>query len=132
MLEYALPIARYEDIRWPDRESYDDQIARLHYVRRKFLRRGGFHPTAYLIEALAYGRRIARKEGCRTSVSWSSNKDTLILYEQRVAMSAFRRMVWCLVRECQDMLTRAMFCWSPGPTDLAGITDDLTENQPGW
>ena len=25
MLEYSLPIARYEDICWPDRESYDDQ-----------------------------------------------------------------------------------------------------------
>ncbi|KAH6670818.1 hypothetical protein B0J14DRAFT_702838 [Halenospora varia] len=132
MLEYALPATRYQDICWPDRESYDDQIARLHYVRRKFLCRGGFHPTAYLIEALAYGRRIARKEGCRTSVSWSSNKDTLILYEQRVTMSAFRQMVRCSVLECQDKVTRAMFHWSPGPTDLAAIADDLTENQPCW
>jgi Orsellinic acid/F9775 biosynthesis cluster protein D len=132
MLEYALPVAQYQDLCWPDRESYDDQIARMHSVRRKFLCRGGFHPTACLIEALLYGRRIARKEGARTNVSWSSNKDTLILYEQRVTMSAFRQMVWCSVHECQNMLTRAMFHWSPGPTDLAAIADDLTEDRPGW
>jgi len=69
MLEYALPVARYEDICWPDQDSYDNQTARLYFVRQKFLCRGGFYPIVYLIEALAYSHRIACKEGCRTNVS---------------------------------------------------------------
>ena len=132
MLEYSLPLREYLDVCWPGRDSYEDQLARLHFVRRKFLCRGGFHPTAYLIEALAYGRRIARKEGCRSNISWSSDKEVLTLYNQRITMSAFRQMIWSSIQDCQGGLTKAMLDWVPATTDLLAIRDNMTENQPGW
>ena len=127
MLEYALPLHEYDSICWPARRSYDDQLSRLHYVRRKYLCRGGFHPTAQLIESLAYGRRIARKEGCRTNISWSSDKEVLTLYDQRVTMSAFQGMVWSSIQECQGMLSEAMFGWVPPRLDLHKVRDNMTE-----
>ena len=132
MLEYALPLRRYDEINWPSRDSYGDQLVRLHYVRRKFLCRGSFHPTAYLFDVLVTGRRIAHREGRRTNISWSRDKEVLVLYNERVTMSAFRQMVWSSVRKCSDLLVETMFGWVPPKVDLLALHDDLTDNRPGW
>ncbi|KFZ24050.1 hypothetical protein V502_01471 [Pseudogymnoascus sp. VKM F-4520 (FW-2644)] len=132
MLEYALPLRHYDHINWPSQGSYDDQLVQLQYVQRKFLCCGSFHPAAYLFEVLVTGQRIAYKEGRRTNISWSKDKEVLVLYNERVTMSAFWQMVWSSVQKCSNLLTEAMFGWAPPAIDLLALHDDLTENRPGW
>ena len=134
MLEYALPLEAYAtaEVDWPSRDSYADEIERLHNVRRRFLCRGGFHPIGALTDTLAYGRRIARKEGRRTNISWSRRKDTLTLYDQDIYLPTFQQMVQSAVRRCRDLQQKVLLGWTPNVPDLHSIQDSLVQNQPGW
>jgi hypothetical protein len=74
LLEYALPLRSYANlpIPWPGREDYNDFGERLcGRIRPRYLQRGSLSPMGYLVERLQHGRAIAKREGPRTSISWS-------------------------------------------------------------
>lgn len=60
MLEYSLPFRAYttSELNWPARDEYEDEIARFHEVRGKFLCRGGFHPVTSLVNMLSTTKRL--------------------------------------------------------------------------
>jgi hypothetical protein len=89
MLEYSLPSKAYTtaELNWPARDEYTNEIARLHEVRRRFLCRGGFHPTTTLMNMLSYGRSIARKEGRRTKSAGPVRRISL-RYTTRMSLSS--------------------------------------------
>lgn len=134
ILEYALPLEAYTtaEVDWPSRDAYEDEVDRLHTFRRRFLCRGGFHPTGALVDMLAFGRSIARKEGRRTNISWSCRKDTLTLYDCDIHLPTFQQMVHSAVRRCRDLQQEALLGWTPSMPDLYSIRDSLVQNQPGW
>ena len=93
LLEYALPKEPYSVLNWPAAASYEDQLERLQYIRRKYLCCGSAYPMGQLIDTMASGRAIARKEGRRTNISWSPDKQTLKLDKQLVSLYNFHSMV---------------------------------------
>ena len=48
---------------------------------------------SYLLDTVRLGRSIAGKEGPRTNISWSLDKQTLDLDKQLISMYSFRSMV---------------------------------------
>jgi hypothetical protein len=131
MLEYALPEQAWTILKWPSKASYKDQTARFKEIRDRYLCRGGFHPMGRMIEILRYGRAVARKEGSRGNISWSSDKETLQLYNQSLTMTAFRQMVWSTVQECHAQLHELMFHWQP-LANLSQIIDNMADRRTGW
>ena len=83
LAEYALPLAPYKTLDLVVQENMTDLASRLHIIRRRFLCRGGLHAISYLIELLAIGRRIARKEGPRANITWTRDGKGLILSQPR-------------------------------------------------
>ena len=69
LLEYALPKEPYLALNWPAAASYRNQLRRLQYIQSKYLCRGSAYPMSRLLETLAYGRAIAKKEGPRANIS---------------------------------------------------------------
>ena len=104
LLEYALPREPYSVLNWPAAASYEDQLERLQYIRRKYLCCGSAYPMGQLIDTMASGRAIAKKEGRRTNISWSPDKQTLKLDKQLVSLYSFRSMVWLAIQEAQNAL----------------------------
>ena len=131
LLEYALPKEPYLALGWPGATSYPDRLQRLQHVRRKYLCRGSAYPMSQLLETLAYGRAIARKEGPRTNISWSLDKQTLDLDGQLVSMYSFRSMVWVAIQDAQTALRQLMLGWEPA-IDLRAVKDSLVNNRVGW
>jgi hypothetical protein len=131
LLEYALPKEPYLALNWPAATSYGDQLQRLRYIQGKYLCRGSAYPIGQLLETLAYGRAIARKEGPRTNISWSLDKQTLDLDGQLIGMYSFRSMVWLAIQDAQTALRQLMFDWEPA-IDLSAIQDSLVNNRLGW
>lgn len=78
MLEYALPQDAYGTLGWPGCSAFPDQLDRLQRIRRKYLCRGGRHAMAHTLELLFKGRSIAKKEGARANLSWSSSEQLLL------------------------------------------------------
>jgi hypothetical protein len=93
LLEYALPKEPYLVLNWPTAAGYEDQLERLQYIRRKYLCWGGAYPMGQLIEIIAYGRALVKKEGCRTNITWSPDQQSLKLDKQLVGLYSFRTMV---------------------------------------
>jgi hypothetical protein len=65
----------------------------------------------WLLETLAYGRAVAKKEGPRANISWSLDKQTLDLNGQLIGMYSFHSMVWLAVQDAQIALRQLMFSW---------------------
>jgi hypothetical protein len=80
MLEYAL------------QGHATNQLQHVRRVQCKYLCRGSAYPISWLIEAKAYGRAIARREGGRTNISWSLDRQSLELEGQSITLTAFA--VW--------------------------------------
>ena len=131
LLEYALPKELYSALNWPAAASYRNQLQRLQYIQRKYLCRGSAYPMSRLLETLAYGRAIAKKEGPRTNISWSLDKQTLDLNKQLISMYSFRSMVWLAIQDAQAALHQLMFNWEPA-IDLNTIQDSLVNDRVGW
>jgi hypothetical protein len=107
ILEYALPLAAYNHLQipWPSRTAYSDQAQRLREdIRPRYLQRGSLVPTAYLIERLQHGRAIARREGPRTNISWSSDGLTLHIARSNIHMRQFRQVIHGVIVSTQHLL----------------------------
>jgi hypothetical protein len=84
-----------------------------------------------LLETIAYGRALAKKEGPRTNISWSLDKQTLDLNKQLIGMHNYRSMVWLAIQDAQTALRQLMFNWEPA-IDLSTIQDSLVNDRVGW
>lgn len=112
MLEYALPQDAYRTLGWPACSAYPDQLVRLQRIRWKYLCRSGCHTMAYTLDLLFKGRSIAKKEGARANLSWSSDGQLLQIDNiGTFSMSQFRAMVWVTIQDCQRLLQKLMFEW---------------------
>jgi hypothetical protein len=133
ILEYALPLTAYEQLKvpWPDRTTYLDQAQRLREdIRPKYLQRGSLAPIGYLIERLQHGRAIARREGPRTNISWSSDGLTLHIADASIHMRQFRHIIHGVIVGTQHLSRDLLFGWWPD-IRLDRIHDDLTAHRPG-
>ena len=79
---------------------------------------------SHLLDTVRLGRSIAGKEGPRTNISWSLDK-------QLISMYSFRSMVWVAIQEAQIALRQLMFNWEP-EIGLNAVQDSLVTNRPGW
>lgn len=132
MLEYALPQDAYRTLGWPDCSACPDQLDRLQRIPRRYLCRGGRHAMAHTLELLFKGRSIAKKEGARASLSWSSNEQLLQIDDiGTFSMSQFRTMVWVTIQDCQRLLQELMFEWRPA-VDILAVQDNLSNAKAGW
>ena len=131
LLEYALPKQPYLALRLLAAAGYKDQLRRLQHIRRTCLCQGSACAMSYLLDTVRLGRSIAGKEGPRTNISWSLDKQTLDLDKQLISMYSFRSMVWVAIQEAQIALRQLMFNWEP-EIGLNAIQDSLINNRPGW
>jgi hypothetical protein len=114
ILEYALPLAPYNHLKtpWPERTIYVDQAQRLReHIRPKYLQRGSLAPAGYLIERLQHGRAIARREGPRTNISWSSDGLTLHVADTQIHMRQLRETVRSAIVRLQSLAQELLFGW---------------------
>lgn len=131
LLEYALPKEPYLVLNWPAATSYKSQLQQLQYIQCKYLCYSSAYPMGRLLEAIAYGRAIAKKEGACTNISWSLDKQSLELGGQLVTLYSFCSMVWVAIQDAQRALRQLMLDWEP-KINLHTIQDSLTNNQVGW
>lgn len=134
ILEYALPLRGYTtlDVLWPARAAYADQGKRLCVeIRPTYLQRGSLSPMGYLIERLQHGRAIAKREGPRTSLSWSLDGQTLDIAGYRISMHEFRHTIHCLLARLEKITRDLMFDWWP-KVDLNTLKEDLSRHRPGY
>ncbi|KFZ15034.1 hypothetical protein V501_02916 [Pseudogymnoascus sp. VKM F-4519 (FW-2642)] len=131
MLEYALPQDAYGTLGWPGCSAFPDQLDRLQRIQRKYLCRGGRHAMAHTLELLFKGRSIAKKEGARANLSWSSSEQLLQIDDiGTFSMSQFRAMVWVTIQDCQRLLQKLMFEWRPA-VDILAVQDNLSNAEAG-
>lgn len=133
LLEHTLPLRPYitAELNWSAQDEYQEKLQRLRDIRRQYLCRGGFYSTSALMNMLAFGRAIARKEGRRTNISCSRGKDILALYDQQIPLSAFQQMIHSTIRSCKEQVQEAMFGWNP-TVNFTAIQDSLVQNEPRW
>lgn len=134
ILEYALPLAPYNHLKspWPERTVYADQAQRLReHIRPKYLQRGSLAPAGYLIERLQHGRAIARREGPRTNISWSSDGSTLHIADTQIHMRQFRETIHSVVVGLQNLAQELLFGWWPD-VQLDAVQDNLATHRPGF
>jgi hypothetical protein len=134
VLEYALPLRAYTtlDVPWPARAAYVDQGKRLCAdIRPIYLQRGSFSPMGYLIERLQHCRAIAKREGPRTNISWSTDGQTLDLAGSRITMREFRQTIHSIIAKLEQATRQLMFEWWP-KVDLSTMKDDLAKHRPGY
>ena len=141
LLEYALPLAPYRSLDLPTQAEILDCPSRFQDIRRRFLCRGGSHTASYLIELLAVGRAIARKEGPRTNISWSADGQSLVLFqpEERqwqlgqgsITLLSFREMVKSAICHCHQLTEEMMFGWQP-LVDLNRVVDNFANRETGY
>jgi hypothetical protein len=84
-----------------------------------------------LLNTIRYGPAIAWKEGPRTNISWSLDKQTLELGGQPISLYSFRSMVWLAIQDAQVALRQLMLNWEPA-IDLRAVQDSLVNNWVGW
>lgn len=77
MLEYTLLQQAYTTLGWPSRSTYPDQLRQLQLVRKRYLYCSGSYPMAQILELLYKGRTIAKREGARSNISWSVDRQVL-------------------------------------------------------
>lgn len=134
VLEYALPLAPYNHLKtsWPARTAYPDQAQRLReHIRPKYLQRGSLAPAGYLIERLQHGRAIARREGPRTNISWSSDGLTLYIADTQIQMRHFRETIHNVIVRLQSLAQELLFGWWP-EVQLDAVQDNLATHRPGF
>lgn len=133
LLEYALPSRAYATLgaQWQARDGYANQVQRLNRFRRRFLLRGGFHPTGECIELRAYGRGVVKKEGARANLSWAADGHSFTIRGSRVQLLDLACMHRDSVARVGDHLSRLMLGWEP-VVDLHSVRDDLTRSTTGW
>lgn len=134
VLEYALPLAPYNHLKtpWPERTIYVDQAQRLReHIRPTYLQRRSLAPTGYLIERLQHGRAIARREGLRTNISWSSDGLTLHIADSQIHMRQFRETIHSVVIRLQGLAQELLFGWWPD-VQFDAVQDNLATHRPGF
>lgn len=121
-LEYALQ----------PRSTYPDQGSRLlREFRPRYLQRGTFAPLGYFIDRLEHGRAIAKQEGGRTNISWSSDGETLEINGSQITLVQLRSTMHSLLNKINREARELMFHWWPD-VDLHGIEDELTSYRSGY
>jgi hypothetical protein len=80
-------------------------------IGRSYLQRGSFSPMGYLIKRLQHSRAIARREGPRTSISWSLDGQTLDVAGSRIIMHEFRRTIHLTLARIEHTTRQLTFDW---------------------
>ncbi|PVH68885.1 hypothetical protein DL98DRAFT_627833, partial [Cadophora sp. DSE1049] len=74
-LEYALPERAYHGLSGADspeasRADFPNPLDRLHYIRRKYVRRGSPYALDAIFELLFKGNELRMREGGKVKVTW--------------------------------------------------------------
>ncbi|KJZ70143.1 hypothetical protein HIM_10450 [Hirsutella minnesotensis 3608] len=117
---------------WPARDAYPSQPERLQGIRIKYMLRGCHTPIGEILELKAFGKSIIKKEGYRSNLTWSLDGQSFTIGNDKVVhlsefCTAHRDAIW----RVQEQVDEMMLGWKP-TEDLCAISDDLTNNVPGW
>jgi hypothetical protein len=130
LLEYALPVQRFYYLKWAHRDDYSDQNERFTSIRKRYIAVGGCHALSALQEVLFVGRSMASEEGPRAKLLWHG-PDVVQYSDAKVDLADFRVMVRSIVQECQELLPKLLFDWTPPVPELRGLVDELVDAKPG-
>ena len=142
-LEYALPERAYHNLISADasdnsRAEFPNPLGRLHFIRKKFVRRGTPYPLDAMLELLFRGNELRMREGGKIKVTWQSTKevdDTLVLDTPKerltLTMEDFHQTRVDAVLRVEEMVRRLMYGIEPD-IDLDQIYDSLANWDVGY
>ena len=142
-LEYVLPERAYRGLTSQDspevsRAEFHNPLERLHYIRRKYVRRGSLYALDAMFELLFKGNELRLREGGKVTATWQTTEevdDTLVLETPKKSMTLmikdFHQMRVDVVLAVEEIVKHLMYSLEPD-VNLDQIYDNLTNWNVGY
>jgi hypothetical protein len=142
-LEYALPERAYRGLTSLDspevsRAEFHNPLERLHYIRKKYVRRGSLYALDAMFELLFKGNELRMREGGKVKFTWQTTEevdDTLVLETPKkkmiLLMKDFHQARVDAVLAVEQMVEKLMYGVEPD-IDLDQIHDNLANWDVGY
>ena len=129
MLEIALPLQAWEELKLHDRTRVGSVARRVHTIREKHLCEGSFSPASSILTLLARGKALNKDHWSESNIYWSDDRQTVFYKGVPVAVAKIRSMCQALIQELQEILHELLFHQAVPDVPLAEVVDSTGSGQ---